>query len=336
MMKLSGKRQMNPVYRIPVLTVIALSTGLSATRSNAKAESGAEKIVQDNFEVSWSEITYNKRLALRNPAVSRGQGRELSETLSLSCEITILDPNRVLGVCREPIIEEIAYGRAKTVATGPLSPGSGDMKYDFLRYRRRHVRAGAKWENALRSALGLPRKVSSRPKWFKELQPSRMQIELDARLSRQANNEIGRVKGHFYALVAESLECVEVPFEPSDDWVRLTPDMEVRVGRASCQESEYTLSVTERPNAAGSTPALYLRSYLPDRLVVARYLVGPDDKPIRHPLAIRSLPDSLNDPGEAARGSGVGRIKKIRFVIAVNLTHHKIPFVLENIPLPKP
>ena len=163
-----------------------------------------------------------------------------------------------------------------------------------------------------------------------------MQIELDAGLSRQPENEIGRVKGHFHALVAESLEYVEVPFEQSDDWVRLTPDMEIRVGRASCQESEYTLSVAERPDAAGSTPALYLQSYLPDRLVVARYLVGPDDKPIHHPLAIRSLPDSLNDRGEAARGSGVGQIKKIRFLIAVNLTHHKIPFVLENIPLPKP
>ena len=71
-----------------------------------------------------------------------------------------------------------------------------------------------------------------------------MQIELDARLSRQPENEIGRVKGHFYALVAESLEYVEVPFEQSDDWVRLTPDMEIRVGRASCQKSQYTLSVT--------------------------------------------------------------------------------------------
>ena len=143
-MKLDGKYQMNMVYRIPVLTVIALSIGLSATRSNAKAESGAEKIVEDNFKVSWSEIAYNKTLALRNPAVSGGQGRELSETLSLSCEIEILDPNRVLGVCREPIIEEIAYGRAKTVEIGPLSPGSGEMKYDFLRYRRRHVRTGPK------------------------------------------------------------------------------------------------------------------------------------------------------------------------------------------------
>jgi len=32
----------------------------------------------------------------------------------------------------------------------------------------------------------------------------------------------------------------------------------------------------------------------------------------------------------------MGQIKKIRFVIAVNPTHREIPFVLENIPLPKP
>jgi len=327
---------MSPLHRIAVLTVIALSIGLSAIPSDSKAASKAQKAIEDNFKVSWSEFTYNKTLSLRNPAVAKGQQRELSEILSLSCKIDIRDPSRVVAICPEPIIEEITYGSAKRVETSPASPRSGPMKYDFLRYRWRHVRMDPKWRNAIRSALGLPRIGISRPKWFKEPKSDTMRIDLDAALSKQPDEEIGRVKGYFYALVAESLEHVEVPFKPSDDWARLTPDMEIRVRRASCQGSQYRLSVDQRPEAEKSGPAFSVHSYLPDRLVVARYLLGPNDEPIPHPLAVRGLPDPLNDRGEAARGNYILQIEKIRYFIATNLTHRKIPFVLENVPLPKP
>lgn len=320
---------MSCLRTITVLVVIGISTGLSAARSESEAE--------DNFKVTWSSITYNKRLALRNPAVSKGRERELSETLSLSSEIEILDPSRVLGVCRKPIIEKITDGGGKNVEIDSVSAGSGDMKYDLLRYRRRSVKYNpARLENAVRSVLRLPRRVGSRQMWLKELESSRMQIDLDAGLSKRPGEEIGRVKGHFYVLMAESLEYVDVPFKQNDDWVRLTPDMEIRVGHAMCEESKYRLSIAERPETEGSMPPLYVRSYLPQRLAVARYLVGPDDKPLRYFRSIRDLPDPLNDRGEAVRGRDAGQIKKIRYVIAVNPTHHRIPFVLENIPLPKP
>ncbi len=327
---------MNPVHPILILAVIVLSFGSTPTESAPPARSETETAIEDNFQVSWSEIAYNKRLALRNPAVSKKQRRESSETLSLSCEIQIRDPKCVLGVCRKPIIEEVTYGTSQTVEFSPYSSGSDDLEYDFLRYDERYVKTRPKWRNAVRSALGLPPRVISRPKWFKELESRRMQIELDAGVGKQPDKQIARVKGYFYALIAESLAYVEVPFKQSDDWVRLTPNMEIRVRRASCRDSQYTLSVAERPEPAGSALALHAHSYLPHQLVVARYLVGPDNKPIHHPLAIRGLPDPLNDRGEAARGNGVVQIEKIRYVIAVNLSHHKIPFVVEDIPLPKP
>ena len=196
---------MNSMRRIAVFAVIALSIGLSEGWSKSKRK------VEDNFKVIWSSITYNKKLALRNPAVSKGKKRELAETLSLSCEVKILDPSRVLGICREPIIEKIIDGRGKSVEIGSASPGSGDMRYDLLRYRRRSVKYNpARLENIMRSVLRLPRRVGSRRQWFKELESSGMQINLDVGLSKQPGEELGRVKGYFYALVAESLEHVEV------------------------------------------------------------------------------------------------------------------------------
>ena len=82
--------------------VAALFVGLPPAWSGSKSEAKAE----DNFKVSWSSVTYSK--TVDNTEASPGiQIPKTSETLSLNCEVEILDPNCVLGVCREPIIERI-------------------------------------------------------------------------------------------------------------------------------------------------------------------------------------------------------------------------------------
>jgi len=162
-----------------------------------------------------------------------------------------------------------------------------------------------------------------------------MQINLDAGMTKQPGEEISCVKGCFYAFVADSLAYVDVPFKQSDDWVRLTPDMEIRLPGPWCKESQYRLQIRARPEESGSMAPFHVHGYLPDRLLVERRVLGPDDKLIDHPTAIRGLPRSITDECAVYGGKGLGRIKKVRFVIAVNLRHRKIPFVLENIPLPK-
>jgi len=326
---------MKRLYWIVLIEVMALFVGLSLAR--AESEPKPEMKVADNFKVSWSSITYTKRLSLHNPAVSEDQEQKVSESLSLSCEVEILDPNLVLGTCREPMIEELTDGKGGNIEIDPMLPGSGYMRYEAPRYRRRFVvpPKPAKWKTAVRSALRLPPKASSRPQLVNELEPSRMQIDLDVGLSKQAGGEIGRVKGHFYALIAESFEYVDVPFEPSDKWIRLTPDVEVQVRDAWRKDSSYRLSTKARPEGGGRMRPLSVESYLPDRLVVDRQLVGPDDKPVRQNTGIRNLPFYVGRTSSGS-GSGIGQIMKIRFVIAVNPTHREIPFVLEHIPLPKP
>jgi hypothetical protein len=316
-----------------VFATITLSLGLSAAQSAPKSETK----VHNNFKVNWSSITYKKSLKLRNPAVAKGRQRELVEGLSISCQIEVLEPSRVLGLCREPIIEKIIDDKGKSVEIGSVSRGSGDMKYDLLRYRRRSVRTSPRLKNAIRSALGLRRKTISRPKWFKELESSGMQINLDVELSKQPGEKIARVEGHFYALVTESLEYVDVPFKRSDDdWVRLTPDMEIRLPNPWCEESRYRLQIRARPDEDRSTASFHVHRYLPNRLLVERRVLGPDDKLIDHPTAIRGLPRLIIDECAVYGGKGLGQIEKVRFVIAVNPTHYEIPFVLENIPLPRP
>jgi hypothetical protein len=329
-----GDRNMKSVDWIVLMAVIVLFVGSSPAQ--AESESTPETKVADKFKVSWSSIIYDKRISLRNAAASGDREQQVSETLSLCYEVESLDPNLVLGICIEPMIEEVTDGEGANIEFVPVSFKSNDMNYEALHYSRRYVRPPkpAWWKTAIRSVLRLPPKAKTRGRWVNKLEPNRMRIGLDVGLSKRSSGEIGRVKGHFYALVAESLEYVELPFKQSDDWVRLTPNMEIRLQDAQCTERKFRFSTNRRPAGGASMRTLSVHDYLPSRILVARILIGEDGKPISHQFGIQRLPAHLL---EGTNGSGSDcLIKSIRFVIAVNPKHHKIPFVLKHIPLPKP
>jgi len=263
---------MKRLYRIALIAVTVLFVGPSPAR--AESEPKPKIKVADHFKVSWSSITYDKKVSLHNPAVSGDQEQEVSETLSLSFEVESLDPNLVLGICREPMIEEVTDGEGANIEFEPVSSGSSRMDYEALHYRRQYVKppGPARWKTAIRSVLRLPPKAKTQGRWVSELEPNRMQIGLDIGLSKQGGGEIGRVKGHFYALVAESLEHVELPFKPSDDWVRLTPDMEIRLRDAQCTERKFLFHTSRRPAGGASIRTLPVQDYFPGRVVAARDL----------------------------------------------------------------
>jgi hypothetical protein len=143
------------------------------------------------------------------------------------------------------------------------------------------------------------------------------------------------VKGYFHALMAESFEYVDLPFKKSDKWMPLTPDLEVQILDAFADGSSYRLRTKGRPEGGGFRGTLSAESYMPARLVTGRQLIGPDDKPVRRHSPSRMLPFRIGG-NSSGSGSGMGQIRKIRYVIAVNPIHCEIPFVLENIPLPRP
>jgi hypothetical protein len=325
-------RQIAVFTVIAVIAVIATCIGFLAARSESKTESKADTKVEDNFKVSCSKTS------LRTTRVSDGQVQEVSERLRLSCEVEILDPNFVLGISRAPVIEEATDDKGENIQVDSRLPSSFRMRHRAPSTLPRFVapQKPAKWKTAVRSALKLsPKKKSPFPQIVHEVRPSRMQIDLVVGRGRQSSERIGRVKGYFYALVAESFEYVDVPFKKSDKWVRLTPDVEVQVRDAFCDGSSYRLSTKARPEGRGFRGWLSAESYMPARVVVSRQLIGPHDKPVRRYAGPRRLPPY--SPGRNSSGSSsMGQIKKIRYVIAVNPTHYKIPFVLENIPLPKP
>lgn len=323
---------MKRLHGIVFTEAIVLFVGLSPAWSEAKTE----KKIEDSLKINWTSIDYTKKVSLHNTDISEGQAREVSERVSLSCEVEILDPNLVLGISRAPVIEQIIGGSGESIGVAPQSSNPFQMRYEAPRYDRRFVPPQRQpgWKTAVRSALRLASKESSRPRWVEQIRPSRMQIDLDVDLSKQAEGKISRVGGHFYALVAESYENVDVPFKPSDKWVRLTRDTEIQLKEAQCTESSFRFNIKARPEGGGSMQPLSVEDYLPNRIVVARQFIGADGKPTDHFRGIRRLPAHISGGGG---GSGSNpQIKSVRFVVAVNPEHYEIPFVFENIPLPNP
>ena len=332
---------MNTMREFVVFATITLSLGLSAAWAESKGQSDAERKRGDNFKVKWTKISYIKTVSLSDTEVSENQELDVSERMSLSCEIEILDPNLVLGISRSPVIVEMTDDKGGKIGidTGPSN--SVQMRYDALRFDNEgvHPTQPAKRKTAVRSALKLPPKESSYLRWILQIRPTLMEIDLNVGLGEKAPEKISRVKGYFYALIAQSYEYVDVPFKKSDKWVRLTPDVEVQITEARYRKDEpvqYALHEEGRPvgGYGRSIRSLSAKSNVPKRLVMEKQLIGPDGKPIHRHRGL-FLPNVYNS-SRTIGGQHMAEITKIRYVIAVNPAHYEIPFVLKNIQLPKP
>ncbi len=328
--------------------------------SMASSDADIDKKVTDLFEINWESMNYDKSVTRYNPKVSSNrQASRADENLSLSCKIEIKDPNLVLGISRKGVLTEMTDSKRQTVEINqeqpslrrpPIpamrnipSPRSMDMAYEGLRYRPQMTRPPVipRWRALLFKYLRIPTKPF-KPEFINELQPTRIQFELDIGLLEPSGGEIRSLKGYYYALMAESIEHVEVPFEPNDKWVHLTDDLEIRLREAkntiSGSRSRYSFEIEENRTGRERIFRLSFEDYLPEKMVMGRQLIGEDGKQLGRSPGMGSLPAHVGGRGSGSHSGSrsVSPVEKIRFVIAVNPKHYKIPFELKNIPLPNP
>jgi hypothetical protein len=334
--KKEGEKAMR-VRWISLVQVLILVTGLKAAETESALDARAAK----HFRVRWMSVEYNKSVVAGNPETSQ-TWTAASEALTLTCQVEIRDPDLVIGLGRDGIITEMRDAEGQPV-TVPVRAGRRyQTMYDGLNYG--HVYRPPKvsrWQTILQSIarrvpLGpIVRRAARRPgpaQLVMELQASQITMHLDKGLLAQNQRELRSVKGYFYALMAGAIENVDVPFEPNDKWVRLTPELEVQVKEAACTGGSYRYWIETRPPRGGSTPPPLIGRPLPTRLVAARQFLGADGKP---DFYYRSGAPGLMLGGRGS-GGAPSPIKAIRFVIAVNPTERKIPFELSHVPLPNP
>lgn len=289
---------------IAVFTVQTLSQTESpnrTTRNSYAEDSQFGSKVADSLNVRWRSITYEKRLY--NPALtSNKQGQPRAERLSLLCEVDMPEPELVLGTCNDSVIGQITDSQGRNVEIGPVPSRSILVYRDKPRFM------------VSRTYVGL----DGGP------EPTRLRVELDGGLCKRVSGEI-RLKGHFYALIAESLEYVDLPFEPNDNWVSITPDVEIRVRKAQNEANRYRFEIEQRPDNVRQVIGMRVGDPLPSGFVVDRQII------IQTSAMGADGAGSFGSIGGS--GSGSGRAEKIRYTIAVNPAHQTIPFELEQIPL---
>lgn len=307
--------------------------GLAVVAGHTRAE--VDRKIAACFATRWSSARYNKSVELRNTEGSAAK-EQVSESLSISCQVEIRNPERIIGICPAGTVTEMIDANGRDVSAAVLSPQQRDWHYEGLRYQNRFTqpRQVPGWQKALRSFLRIPANKNFKPELVADLQPSNMELRLDTGLLAGAPAEIRRIKGYFHAVTAAKFENVDVPFEPNEAWVRLTDDLEIQVREARNVGSSFHYRIEAREDSRRSMRGLTANDPLPSRIVTARQFIGIDGKPTRQFPGMRSLPVHVGGSGS---GSGSdAQIKTIRFVIAVNPTHHEIPFKLEHIPLPDP
>ncbi len=341
-----------------IYAVIIIFTDFSI----ASTDGVIDKKVTNLFEINWESMRYNKTVTQYNPEVSSNQQpSRADENLTLRCQVEIKDPNLVLGISRKGFLAGLTDSNRRNIEINQEEPESRtpsmpamrnmprnmpmprpmDMWYEGLRYHKRFTQPPKvpRWRALIRKFLRIPQ-PPFKPELIDELQPPSVQFELDLGLLESSGGEIRSLKGYYYALVAESVEHVEVPFEPNDQWVRLTDDVAIQVREAKCTISgtrtRYNYEIEENRTARRGISRLSVGDYLPEKMVMGRQFVKQDGKPHDRSMGPGFISAHVGGSGSGTHSSSGGPIEKIRFVIAVNPNHYKIPFELKNIPLPDP
>lgn len=317
-----------------LVEVLVLSGSLLAGEAGSELDSKIAK----NFKARWSSIRYDKAVVVENPEIAKPAGQK-SETLTLCCHVEIKDPNLILGTSRQGFITRVKDGNGRDIAVSPSPSGPSREMYEGLRYQPRFQQPAPlpQWRTLIRTILHRPPPAPGPPQMIRELQPSQITMRLDMGLLDQAGGELQSVEGYFHAVVPGSIEHVEVPFEPNNTWVRLTPDTEIRVAEATNAGTSFEYLIEVRPPGPRSMHPLMVGEPLPTRMVMAQQFLGEDGKPVDRAgmsIGMGSLMPRVG--GRGHHGGTRGRVKTIRFVIVVEAKEHRIPFEVRHIPLPKP
>src|SRR4030042_1083612 len=101
--------------RMTLIHIIALIIYTPTTWADSEIDTKIAK----SFVVNWDSIQYNQTLS--NPAIASNNSLP-KESLLLSCQIEILDPNKTLGICRNGVITELNVGKDRKINIHRYTP----------------------------------------------------------------------------------------------------------------------------------------------------------------------------------------------------------------------
>ncbi len=277
----------------------------------------------EQFEPYWESVTFTARLT--NRAEQRFTGPDTRRLLSVYGAVRQIDKTGLIGVEARPRNTVVLDQHGVEIYRAEDQPSLG-----------RCYQATDDFRNSL-----------GRGRWNDDI-PFYVNMPMDP--NRDYPTSLSRMECSMAFLVADTFEEVEVPFAPDPTWVELTPGLEILVEEASVEEDAYTYRIRAIYDpeivAYSAENRWHIRAneILPPILVAKVELLNVVGKPIDRVSVSGRFSGGTSRRGcdglmiATSTGSGscgaCGYVKMIRFTLAFDPYEEKVPFVLENIPVP--
>jgi len=277
----------------------------------------------EQFEPYWESVKFTAQLT--NRAEQSFTGPDTRRSLTVYGAVRQLDKTGLIGVDTSP--------RKKVVLDqdGVEIYRAGRNPYSSRSYRG---------IDDFRNSVG-------RGRWNDDIQ---FYVNMPMDPNRDYPTSLSRVECTLAFLVADTFEVVEVPFAPNPTWVELTPGLEILVEEASVEEDEYSYRIRAIYDpelvaySAENRWHLWANETLPPVLVAKMELLDIVGKPVDRVSLSGQFSGGTSRQGcddlmiATSTGSGscgmCGYVKTIRFALAFDPCEQRVPFVLENVPIP--
>jgi hypothetical protein len=319
------------LQRIGILLVLvgpALDTP-SAARQNAEDLNEARWNVTERFAFAWDSVEVSAQVF--NPSYTGQRDlRECRRNITVVGKVHVLDANDLVGMqLVDPDVLEVVDSDGIDVAWTPL-PWRPLGQYQWLKCECPTP------QDPLATAQAM-------------LQPYDVSVSFCVDPDQRPISALSLFQWCAYAVYAENVIEVDVPFEASEDWLEAAPGIQIQVKKATVECCDYTYW-TEVKHPGGIVRAfddpVSPAEPIADCLVVRTQLLDADGNPIRATEDDRVSPAVWSESIEGtslntAKCGGwlltfvtQAEIASIRHVIVVHPYEVRVPFVVRDLPLP--
>lgn len=325
------RRDATCLQRIGMFLVL-VGTAL-VTPCAARQETGdpneAKWDVAERFASVWDSVEVSAQVF--NPSYMGPRDLyECGRSITVVGKVHVLDVNDLVGMqVVDPDVLQVVDSDGNDVAWAPL-PWRPVRQYQELRYE---------WP--------VPRNPFEAPKPV--LQPYDVTVSFCVDPDQRPISALSLFHWCAYAVYAEDVIEVDVPFEASDDWLEVAPGIQITVTKATVECCDYAYW-TEVRHTGGIVRAfddpVSSTEPMADYLVVRTLLLDSEGTPVRATEDDRVSPAVWSERVEStslntAKCGGwlltfatEAEIASVRHVIVVHPYEVRVPFVVRDLPLP--
>jgi hypothetical protein len=176
--------------------------------------------VTDRFAFVWDSVEVSSQVFSPSYAGVRDL-YECARTLTVAGKIHVLDANDLVGMqVSDPDVLQVVDGDGNDATWTPL-PVRPIRQYQELKYV---------WATP-RNPFATPEPV---------LQPYDVSVSFCVDPNQELPSSLSLFQWCAYAMYAEDVVEIDVPFEASDDWLEVAPGVQIRVTKATVECCDYT------------------------------------------------------------------------------------------------